>query len=128
MNEELQKALGQLLSKANNGIDAANGFLVAELPDVIQQLLMWHGTYNLIVFLMCIIAPVIAYKSSVSIANKTFCADGEEAFDYPHIIIPITIMNIVIVAVCMARINVEWLQIYIAPKVWLLEYAANLTK
>ena len=126
MSEELQKALGELLSKANNGINTAGDFLAAELPDVIQQLLMWHGVKSLIVFLLCLIIPIIFYRLSMKIARSTFLSDGKELFDYPHVIIPMAIMSIVILVVSTARINVTWLQIWIAPKVWLIEYAAKL--
>ena len=47
MNEQLQEALAELLGKANNGIDTAGNFLASELPEVIQQLLMWHGVKSL---------------------------------------------------------------------------------
>lgn len=127
MNEELQKALGDLLGKTNKGIDAASDFLASELPEVIQQLLLWHGIYNFIVFIGCLIIPFLCYKASMSAAKKTFLLDGKDYFDYPHILIPMIFINFFVFIFSIASINIEWLQIWIAPKVWLLEYAAKLT-
>lgn len=42
MNEQLQVALAQLLGKTIGGIDSSVAFVQSELPDVIQQLLMWY--------------------------------------------------------------------------------------
>jgi len=126
MSEELQKALSELLGKANDGIDSASGFLVAELPDVIHQLLMWHGVYSFITCLLSIITLIVTYKVSINIANKTFNAEGESFINYPHVIFPIAIISAIVVPVSLSYINIEWLQIWIAPKVWLIEYAAKL--
>ena len=127
MNEELQKALGELLSKANNGIDAAGVFLAAELPDVIQQLLMWHAVKSLITFVLCLLIPFIIYRVSINVARKTFLKEGNDAFEFPHMIIPMVFIGIIAPTICLAKINIVWLQIWLAPKVWLIEYAAKLS-
>ena len=41
MNEQLQNALVNLLTKVTSGMDTATAFLSAELPEVVQQLLVW---------------------------------------------------------------------------------------
>lgn len=48
MEEQLQTALAEILSRATQGIDAGTQFLSAQLPDVIQQLLLWKLAYHLI--------------------------------------------------------------------------------
>lgn len=128
MNEQLQEALAELLGKANNGIDTAGDFLASELPEVIQQLLMWHGVKSFIVSLICILAPFIIYKVSAKIARLTWQADDADMWDYPHVIIPTGVIGGFALIMCTANINLTWLQIWIAPKVWLIEYAASLAK
>ena len=122
MNEELQKALGELLSKANNGIDAASGFLVVELPEVIQQLLVWHSLKS------CIYGVLFTFVLATSVyglyrAIKA-CAVNADYF-------PGVLAGLVSSSVC-ALITFKFfsvaLMIWVAPKVWLLEYAAQLTK
>ena len=77
MNEELQKALAELLSKANNGIDAAGGFIEAELPEVISQLLMWKTAYNLIYIVIVHIGPssILNYISQNDQGSKFVTED-----------------------------------------------------
>ena len=125
MNEELQKALGELLSKANNGIDAASGFLVAELPEVIQQLLMWSAvSLSVRVFIFAILSVVAFKAGSYSLAKKI------EAGRYSEWIVGVIFSSIAFCIFITISIVCFFgaLKIYIAPKVWLLEYAANLTK
>lgn len=141
MNEELQKALVELLSKANNGIDEAGGFLAAELPEVIKQLLIWNGIYNFILFIIAVaivalIKPVISecilknnkakedYKNEVPWTRYNGCdSTTSHAYD---LIKFIYIIPFVQFTIGISIINMKWLQIWIAPKVWLLEYAAKL--
>lgn len=40
MNEQLQQALATILNKSIEGIDAGVEFMQAELPEVIEQLLI----------------------------------------------------------------------------------------
>jgi hypothetical protein len=131
MNEELQKSLASLLSKANSGIDNAGEFLASELPDVIQQLLMWHGAHSFIVFIVgiitlatAIILPVKAYNGRLIEGHwASPCSAYEEIS-----LLGVAAMSLSLVGffASMAFINIEWLQIWIAPKVWLVEYAAKI--
>jgi hypothetical protein len=138
MNEELQKALGALLNKANDGIDAASGLLTAELPDVIHQLLMWHGVYSFIMCLFGVVAALLIPKLiSVMLrkpegkSNLFWDCNGEFSREIPPALIVVFGGLFAIIFECVFIfdfINLQWLQIYIAPKVWLIEYAASLTK
>ena len=142
MNEELQKALSALLSKANNGIDTAGEFLASELPDVIQQLLMWHGVYSFIMFITGIVAlslliPTLKFCNRITKKARCDYDSGEEwtryskgssvtsaLYDFNGGVYLLVIAQFVIAVVLL---NLKWLQIWIAPKVWLIEYAAKLT-
>jgi len=41
----LDKKLIEILDKAMSGIDKGTNFVTTELPDVINQLLLWYGVY-----------------------------------------------------------------------------------
>jgi len=131
MNETLQKALGELLSKANDGIDAAGNFLSAELPDVIRQLLMWHGVYTFILFIVGVILLMESIYFTIKILKGTK-TEGHFAFptssyDSTTLFGFLSFMALIVVdVIALAAINLQWIQIWIAPKVWLLEYAAKL--
>ena len=126
MNEELQKALGELLNKANDGIDAASGFLAAELPDVIQQLLMWHGASNLLYCIIGVVALIFTIKLDISLYKKVKENGDSDALVIGYFMLG-SIVRVILYLIIFNYINITWLQIWIAPKVWLLEYAAKLT-
>ena len=123
MNEELQKALGELLSKANNGIDAASGFLVAELPEVIQQLLMWNMFHSVTWGVLLLGGFLFSVWATIKLTKWVLSEVGEAL---PVLIFPIA--GCVVLALKSIDYLFIALQIYIAPKVWLLEYAASLAK
>lgn len=143
MNEQLQNALADLLTKANNGIEAGADFLSAELPDVIQQLLMWYGVYNGIKFLTgsaVLIALMVIwvkysgrgklidkdkdYRQGNSRITLTHDGDGDVG---PHMVATI-LLSCLFMGLSFAAVNLTWLKIWIAPKIWLIEYAATLAK
>lgn len=136
MNEELQKALGELLGSVNSGIGAAGEFLASELPDVIQQLLLWYGVKSGLTCLVGIVAAILFPKLISVLLRKT---DGKSSFfwdsqgDFSGYPLPaITVMMGVMGAIIIEAIfifdfiNIEWLQIWLAPKIWLIEYASRL--
>jgi len=144
MNEELSKALAELLNKANNGIDAAGNFLEAELPEVISQLLMWHGVYNFVIMFWTPIYITLMYQTVKPFLNSPITEEETKTnrffdwYDYgkePRLSdSPVVMIRLVFLfffgiggaAMSIKSLNLEWLQIWIAPKVWLLEYAARL--
>lgn len=122
MNEELQNELASLIGKVNSGADSAIDFLGAELPDVIQQLLMWYGVYNFILFIMGVLVFVVGYylvlfKYRSAIHNE-LSGGGE----------PVWALIIFAPSISFTMLNLTWLKIWIAPKIWLIEYAASIAK
>ncbi len=133
MNEQLQNALADLLTKTNEGIAAGADFLVAELPDVIQQLLTWYGTYNFLMFAFSFLALAIYCY----IVIKSILKKDDESSVYGRIhkmadgaqFIPIGLIGIIPLPIFVIEsMNLQWLKIWIAPKIWLIEYAATLAK
>ena len=62
MNEQLQGAVVQILERAISGIDSSVEFMQAELPDVIEQLLLWYGVKGLIECLIGIVIFIVMIK------------------------------------------------------------------
>lgn len=127
--EKLNEALATLINQATTGIDASIGFLQAEIPDVIVQLLMWHGVKSGLMMVAAILLyptiylalRLIVYPFCLTEYNSKDRAVGETC-------------GIGAVVALLALLpffglwNLTWLQIWIAPKIWLIEYAANLAK
>lgn len=164
MNEELQIALAEMF---NSVIDAKD-FLVGELPEYIEQLLMWNIVLSLIWFVAGAATMIFfakkAYFFHATVDDEcekikqeqasarasyengeswcfysgrrsiTSCAYDKimrkSADDKSELIVAMTIVYGIFsfVGLCVFACNFDWLQIMIAPKVWLVEYAASLAK
>lgn len=141
MNEQLQQALANILGKTLDGIDTATAFVQAELPDVVQQVLTWYavkGVFLFVVGLIIISVAIIAPVKLLPWASKQR-ADGAEwtkyngssfiTSGYYDGFAPVVItLSLISLMSGMVMINLDWLQIWIAPKIWLIEYAADLAK
>lgn len=122
MNEELQKALAELLNKANDGIDKAGGFLSSELPEVIQQMLTWYVIENFVWFVLnVIIAFIFVYGF-----NKFRELNKQEPNAMWEIPTFLSACSVLMTSLMSVGYLMESVKIYIAPKLWLIEYAAKL--
>jgi hypothetical protein len=126
----LEQALAEILTKSMQGIEKGVDFLSAQLPDVIEQLLLWKMWEsiigNLTLWIFAFFVPLILLLSNVSKALSTL---SEERFD-KHVLFSL-ISGIWILfgsLVLTKNSDLEWLQILIAPKIYLIEYAAQLIK
>lgn len=126
MNEQANKILVELLQKAANGIDAAVSFSQAQIPDVVHQLLVWNFVSS-ILFQIFIISAVAGYafgaykfaRISNSI-NEGFLIVGAICF---------LVGGGFAIGLSIAFFKYfDWLKIWLAPKLYLIEYAASLIK
>lgn len=132
MNEQLQTALSELISKSLSGVDQASNFLKSEMPDVVKQLLMWHGVYNFIMFLFAILwftlIAIISYKLFKKSKSEIYkCYEDDFTFGLLSTI-GILMVQFFVLIPTWVNLNLQWLQIWVAPKVWLIEYASKLVK
>lgn len=129
MNEQLQQALASILGKTMQGVEAGVSFLSTEIPDVIHQLLLfklvWSAIIAVILATTCFFLISKGWKVSkkaneeVNSSNKGF-----PWFVYGAVcVLPSVIMFFVILG---SLKNV--IQIWLAPKIYLIEYAASLAK
>lgn len=128
MNDQASKILVDLLQKASNGIDSAVSFSQAQIPDVVHQLLVWNFVSSMLFqffILLAIAGYAFAAYKFVKISSSTNLGDGT------LIVSAISLM----VGACFAvGLSVaffsyfDWLKIWIAPKLYLIDYAASLIK
>ena len=138
MNEQAQKVLIDLLNRAVSGIDKAVEFSQAQIPDVIHQLLVWNFTQSIVMAVIAMASIYPAYRFTI----MQFRRDREESgrgykvtlvFDSDGDIHPLSLLFFLGVAiyaifVICAILDLAWLKIWLAPKLYLLEYAATLIK
>ena len=103
----------------------AKEFVLSELPDYIQQLLMWKMWESLadvalsLIVLSIGVVALVKYFSSETFKN----ADDDDKFIFR---IMVFIASIVPASMVIAFFNLIWLQILVAPKVFLLKHFSHL--
>lgn len=124
MNENLQNAVTELITRAISTADQAQGFILSEIPEVIQQLLMWKvaesGIFFIVSIMTFLLIPLGVYLQSKHhkwIIEKT---DG--------CLYIVNLLHVFTLILVFETFSLTWLQIWIAPKVYLIEYASELIK
>ena len=122
MGTELQQALVEVIRSA---LDAEE-FIINQTPEAIQQLLMWHAVYSLTVCVLSIMWICFVVVVGIKIIKHITKAEDytEDFFNWA---ISGTIWAAFLIPGVL-HLNLQWLQIWLAPKVWLIEYASKLIK
>ena len=149
MQEEANKILVDLLKKASDGIDSAIAFSQAQIPDVVHQLLVWNMVDSLIKTLIAISTiPLVIWfmkKQYQKVEIGKFDNEGwswekgnhkykptmiwESNGEISFLILPLAAVFVLWVSFIIAVVtNMTWLKIWLAPKLYLIEYAASLIK
>lgn len=150
MNDQLQAALAAILGKTVQGIEAGVSFLSGQLPDVIEQLLIWKFAEACLWIALGLVALTPAIVLIVGLTRKQVKLQEEEDVparwsrtqyvptffrdrdgDVAEIVIFIGIISAFLVlfgAVTVVFNTAVAVQIWLAPKVYLIEYAASLAK
>jgi len=140
MNEELQKALTEILNGTLSAAGDAKQFLMAEIPEVVQQLLMWKLAEASVWMLFGVVLAVGGIITNWKIFKskpdgKTplrswawrVWSDGDIWMEAGALIACIFSGAVGFIGVLVTLINLATaLQIWIAPKIYLIEYAATL--
>ena len=121
MNEQAQKILVDLLQKASNGIDSAVSFSQAQIPDITHQLLLWQAASSVGIQVICVLAIAVCVYLMIFTWNKSDDVDIT-------LLSLVVLSGITLVAIFVFFNYFDWLKIWLAPKVYLIEYAASLAK
>ncbi len=139
-DKTLEQVLVKAIEKAEGALDSGIDFAMEQAPEVIQQAMMWNMTLSLItcffgLFILAVISTwwFFLYKMrSTAVENKKdnwfFSSSGDTTVDSDLPIFYGCMLSFVFVVVGFAILNLTWLKIWIAPKLWLIEYAASLAK
>jgi hypothetical protein len=133
-SENAGKALAMLMDKVASGIDSATSFLAAQIPDVIRQLLVYKLTMSLLGFLlgvvMVVVTPFAIRWCFVKTRNlydkkRTYGFDQQ---DYALVLIVFGCAPIMAGGIAIIFCHLDWIEIWLAPKIYLIQYAAELVK
>ena len=124
MYKNLNDVLVKAIEKTGGYVDLA----IAQVPDIINQLLLWsmveaivYASIGLITVVICSLIQRSLLKACYSSKNPY---DGEKyAGGFALCFIP----DIIGVMMFIANLLII-LKIYVAPKIWLIEYATDLVK
>ena len=138
MNEELANTANIALKGIIDSVTATKDFVLAELPEVVEQLLIWKMAESLVWCVVGVLAllaiavnasKLIAYGKNVGWQDYTRNEEGDRQATNLKPWLYFTIIGTAIAApIACLTVNIAWLQIWIAPKVYLLEYASELVK
>lgn len=130
MNDDLQKALAEILNKTTQGVEAGVGFLQRELPEVVQQILIWHGVKSAIFFSIGLGMLIGALWGAKKFWRAGCAAHEENEYaDQEGYVVGFCACAVAsTVGATVLLANITWLQILLAPKLYLIEYAASLVK
>ena len=138
----LDEAIVELVNRTVAGMDETANFLAAEIPDVIHQLLVFKLTWHLISFTLCLsicivvgrvmyitVKYLITLKRKLDNQTDTSYADkkrleGAEIVAFAGCALGFLIC--VIPFMHIMSITEDILMIWLAPKIYLIEYARNL--
>lgn len=147
MNEQLQKVLADIITRVTSGADAVVEFSKQQLPEVLQQLLMWHFISHLLSFIIPLVLLTLCLTISVKFWHRVPKQDSRDKDDrcpwiadeyrdkahalyfkywLPGYILPV--VSFILGIITLFNSNLVWLKIVLAPKLYLLEYAASLIK
>mgnify|MGYP000240459693 CR=1 FL=1 len=142
MNEQLQAQFVQILKSVSESAVAAKDFVLAELPDIAQQVINWYLFKSVfeniialiwIIFAIYLLIKLFQVPVTKSKANKfqlfcyEFTRDGETKELMPTVLIPIVAI-IICVILSIHYLNLDCFKIIIAPKLWLIEYTTHILR
>lgn len=131
MNEELQKALAALINKSVDATGNAIDWASAQLPGVLHQLLMWKAISSGIRFALSLAAIVAVLTLYVRLCKAKAAEENKRAYGEPFMVWfcgGVIILFPMLGLIATFLNSFDWLQILVAPKFYLIEYAIEFTK
>jgi hypothetical protein len=125
MNEELKDKLNEFLGKLIEGMEKAGNFAVDQIPDVVQQALTWFMVESLLWSITALPFLII----SVWLPCSYFKSGGWWGEDpQGELVVPVLIGTLFFTGIggCVLASNLEWLQILVAPKWFIVSEMSKL--
>jgi hypothetical protein len=137
-NDILKTYLIKALDKTGNLVDKAVDMVQEQAPILVHEVLQWYFAYNLIMFIIGLALVIGVFVMNYK--HYKFCA-AQQKLDYKDRspfyteegweigrFFGTIIFTAVPLVVALFILNLDWLKIWIAPRLWLIEYTAQLVK
>lgn len=122
MSTTTQEELANLIKTVTDGINSATEFTLQHAPDVVQEILLWNTVTSAVFFVVGVLMAI-----GVGIKLKGFIisnfSNDDDYLDSISLIVLVFGGSTSLIMICE---NLDWLQIMIAPKLYLIEYASKL--
>jgi len=123
---QLENVMADAIKDAHGSIGQATNFVLEQMPDLIQQAMLWYAVSSFFIMCFCIWYCVAFFRY---VKNFDFNILNEDEAKGILSVLHLIIGSVAFVfAFFCIFLNFDWLQIIIAPKLWLVEFAAQLTK
>ena len=126
---DIKSGIGSTIHTATDLVNKTVDVAMTQGADIVHQALVWYGVYYFILFLIPIVVFFVLKKVATFIFNTTYYANLPEQHvsmqDKQDIKFFIFIPACIIQGISLYQLNLQWLKIWIAPKLWLIEFAAN---
>ena len=124
MTPDLQNQLASILSFLESSLKTGAAFTMDQAPDIVNQLLLWKFVQSLSIFILGFLGTCIAIGWGIFCLRKK---DWENPFNdsWEFLALPAVLGAFPLTGMFLST---DWLQIWLAPKIYLLEYASKLLK
>lgn len=120
--------LAEILKKGLEAAEKTGSFVVEQAPDLIQQLIVWK-TCEYILLILISVGLILSIKKWYNSAIKRY-GDFDDFIDSVEFV-GFSIYSIIVIpifGIALFHSFFKLVQILLAPKIWLIEYATNLIK
>lgn len=128
MNEEIAKQIAELGELTKDGVINIVDTLQAEAPETIRQLLWWEGCISAFQFGVGVVVVFLCAKYICRVWVWGLDEDRRDASADISVLAGIGVAIGGLIGVFVAINSWTWLQILIAPRIFLIEYIANICK
>jgi hypothetical protein len=122
-NEIFKGMIVKAMEASGSAIEQAVDVVQTQAPILVGEMLTWYFIYNLLLALLGLLLLFAAWKQ-LAWVHKKVAVDEWDVFAY----FPSSIVFGVLVLIGSILFNVQWLKIWVAPRLWMIEYAASLVK
>ena len=126
-DEILEKVVSEFVDNLNDGVDFAS----SQIPQVIEQLLLWHtvtGAIGFVIGLVILISSIrfIVFNVKSYYEEREWVANHCGVLNDGYICSCVLSVMLFIPGVIITLNHLYWIQILVAPKLYVLEYASQL--